>query len=148
MQEEKKIMEVHENEQALAVERLSRAVFEKKPWEGLLWECITLFQGTSFTTSGRGSRPGIEFTYKLKISNRTGEATDEMIVDRKEKSKSITRSTVELGFANALAEQAAVGFVKGPKKLKVFGSSYLYVIFLKWGVIRNAANEKNNSDRG
>ena len=137
MQEGKDRIDMEGSVQADAVTELLRAVEDGKPWEGPLWNCITLFQNTSFTTSGRGSRPGIEFTYKLKISSRTGEPTDEMIVDRRENSKSITRSTVELGFANALAEQAAMGFVKGPKKLKVFGSSYLYVIFLRWGVIRN-----------
>lgn len=137
MQGEKNRIETGESAQAAAVMELLRAVEDGAKWEGPLWNCITLFQNTSFTTSGRGSRPGIEFTYKLKISSRTGEATDEMIVDRRENSKTITRSTVELGFANALAEQAAMGFVKGPKKLKVFGSSYLYVIFLRWGIISN-----------
>lgn len=141
MREEKTIMAKDIDRQELAVAKLCHAVEEGQPWKDLLWECITLFQNVSFTTSGRGSRPGIEFTYQLKISNRTGKTTDEMIVDRKENSKSITRSTVELGFANALVEQAAMGFVKGPKKLKVFGSSYLYVIFLKWGVICNSCQK-------
>ncbi len=101
-----------------------------------LWECIAIFQGYAFMTSGRSGKGAVRFKYYLKVSKRTGEVTDELIIDRKENSKSITRSTVEMAFVNALKEQAAAGYVKGPKKLKVFGASYLYAMFLRFGVIR------------
>ncbi len=108
-------------------------------WGDLLWEAVTLFQGYTFTTSGRrrGDKitPGIDFTYRIKISSRTGKPTDELIISRKETGKTITRSTVERGFENARAIQRAEGFVKGPKRLNVFGASYLYAIFLEWGII-------------
>ncbi len=111
------------------------------PWELSedLWQCILLCRGDVYSTSGRGKdRVGaVEFTYDVKRSNRTGELTDELVIDRKENSKTITRSTVELALVNGLQEQARMGRVKGPKKLKVFGASYLYSLFLAWGVINS-----------
>ncbi len=106
-------------------------------WKEELWECVKLFQGVPFRTSGRGSSGsgGVDFTYQMKLSNRTGKLTDEIYVSRKERSKTITRSTVELAMVNALAVQAEEGCVAGPKKLKVFGASYLYALFLRWGVV-------------
>lgn len=56
-------------------------------------------------TSGRGTRPGVTFTYSIKKSNRTGRETDELLISRKENSKTITRSTVEMAFENALEIQ-------------------------------------------
>ena len=50
--------------------------------------------------------------------------------------KSISRSTVDLAFRNALEEQGRVGFVSGPRKLGVPGvRSNLYAIFLRFGII-------------
>ncbi len=105
-----------------------------------LWETVSLFQDETFTTSGRGKgegkRPGVSFSYRIKISNRSGLPTDELLISRKEQSKTVTRSTVEMALAYGLKEQAAEGCVRGPKRLKVFGASYLYAMFLSWGLIR------------
>ena len=50
--------------------------------------------------------------------------------------KSISRSTVELALKNALEEQERAGFVSGPRKLNTPGAhSYLYALFLRFGVI-------------
>ncbi len=53
-----------------------------------------------------------------------------MFVNRRD--KSITRATIELAFRRV---QELDGHVPGPKKLNVFGASYIYPIFLKLGVI-------------
>ncbi len=107
--------------------------------ERALWEALEASQGREFTTSGRGKgenkRPGVSFTYGIKVSNRTGNPTYELLISRKEHSKTITRSTVEMAFENAMQVQKEEGYVKGPKRLKVFGASYLYAIFLSWGII-------------
>ena len=100
-----------------------------------LWNCITLFQGYRFKTSGRNGNGAVAFTYQMKESKRTGELTDEIVIDRKENSKTITRSTVELAFANAMKIMEEEGYVKGPKKLGCFGDSYLYSIFIRFGII-------------
>ncbi len=102
-----------------------------------LWNCVVLYQGYPFMTSGRGGKGAVKFRYSLKVSSRTGETTEEIIIDRKEHSKTITRSTIELAFINAMKEQKIAGCVKGPKKLGCFGASYLYGMFLKWEIFIN-----------
>ena len=113
-----------------------------------LWQAIIDLQGHEFSTSGRGSRPGIQFSYHVKPEGTAagkhydGESvpgwSNELIVDRKE--KSVTRASAELAYQRVLemaAEQGVdVPIVSGPKKLNVFGASYLYPIFLEMGVIR------------
>lgn len=82
-----------------------------------LWEALKRFAGQPFTTA-----KGLEFSYTIRGG--------ELFVDRKE--KSITRATVDMAFQRAVELGAAA---TGPKKLGVFGASYLYPIFIKLGVI-------------
>ncbi len=100
-----------ERAQEAAVRRLAA-----EPTEENLWEALLLFQSCPFHTA-----KGLEFSYTIKGG--------ELFVSRKE--KSITRSSVEMAFRRALA----LGEVSGPKKLGVFGASYLYPVFLRLGVI-------------
>lgn len=90
------------------------------PAEIELWNAILLHQGETFTTSGRGTKSGVAFTYRIRGA--------EMFVDRKE--KSISRATVIRAYNKALE----LGVVTGPKKLNVFGASYLLPIFKRIGV--------------
>ena len=83
-----------------------------------LWEKMEAVQGETFTTVR-----GLDFTYEIRGG--------EMFVDRRK--KSITRATVKMAYDNALE---LGGVVKGPKKLKVFGASYLYPVFGKIGLFR------------
>lgn len=82
-----------------------------------LWKAVIAFQVYPFKTS-----KGLKFSYVVKGG--------EMLVDRKE--KSITRATVELAYQKTLE---LGGIVEGPKKLGVFGASYLYPVFVRLGVI-------------
>ena len=91
-----------------------------------LWQRFVELEGHSFTTAR-----GLEYTYHVK-RNRQGEMLGELVFDRKE--KTITRNTVLLAYQKAQAVQANEGCVKGPKKLGVFGASYLYPIFLHMGI--------------
>ncbi len=111
-------------------------------WASVLWRCLILYQGQKFRTLGRGlSEAGaVTFTYKLKVSSKTGELTDELIFSTREKGKTITKSSVERAFEKAIAIQSEYGFVPGPKKLGTFGASYLYAIFLKWGIIKKCSS--------
>ncbi len=85
--------------------------------EAKLWERITKEQGTVFCTAR-----GLQFRYKIKGY--------ELFVDRKR--KSLTKATVSMAYRRAREQ----GFlVSGPKKLGVFGASYIYPIFLKLGII-------------
>ena len=115
-----------------------------------LWKAIIAFQGFPFTTSGRGSREGVKFTYEVsKLTTGggrryAGESVDgygnEMWIitlpDKVRKEKSISRSTVDLTLKNALTVQEQESFVSGPKKLNIPGAgSYLYPMFIRFGVI-------------
>ena len=62
----------------------------------------------------------LEFRYRI-VGN-------EMFVERKE--KSITRSTVNMAYRKA----CELKVVTGPEKLRVFGASYLYPVFLELGI--------------
>ena len=57
-------------------------------WRVALWDALVISQGGKFTTSGRGNkRAGVDFTYEIKISNKTSMPTDELVISRKEQSK-------------------------------------------------------------
>ncbi len=55
-----------------------------------------------------------------------------MFVNRK--SKSITQTTAFMAFRKAMELGGAVA---GPKKLGTFGTSYLYPVFVRIGIIAN-----------
>ena len=141
-----------------AVENLQKALSSTLPlidtgnsadnpilWSLLLWKAVIAFAGFPFSTSGRGSNTGVKFTYtvpevrnesrrKYSGENVTGYG-NEMKISNHE--NTISRSTVDLAFSNALKVQSAEGCVKGPKKLGVPGAgSYLYPLFLRFGVIK------------
>ena len=106
-----------------------------------LWRCVIVFEGYPFSTSGRGSRSGVEYTYQVSRRGSVGGrhyAGDSVqgygnelwvVIDGEKKEKSISRSTVELGFQKYLELLKTEGAVSGPKKLGVFGASYLLPLF-------------------
>ena len=131
-----------------------------KPDSAALWRLIIRHEGTSFKTAGRGSRPGVEFRYELSRSSRAagrhyagqsieGYGNELWIItaDGERKKKSISRSTVDLAYRNAMEEQERSGFVAGPRKLGVPGArSNLYAMFLRFGLIRNVPEDTNETD--
>ena len=87
----------------------------KNEEEAFLWETLVRLSGCPFQTI-----KGLKFTYVIKVDG-DGNASGEMIIDRKK--KSITRSTVLMAYWRARSLQ---GIVEGAKKLGTFGASYLY----------------------
>ncbi|MBS6196202.1 MAG: hypothetical protein KH828_11545 [Clostridiales bacterium] len=85
-----------------------------------LWEAVILFSEYHFHTS-----KGLQFTYIVK--------GNEIFFSRRE--KSITRATVKMAYEKVME---LGGDVSGPKKLGVFGASYLYPVLKRLGVIRDA----------
>lgn len=85
-----------------------------------LWDALVMLEGKNFETAKH-----LHYSYSIKGY--------EIFVSRKD--KSITRATVNLSLRNAMELQKAGLPVSGPKKLKTFGASYLYPIFLELGVI-------------
>ena len=111
-----------------------------------LWKSIIAFEGYPFKTSGRGSREGVRFKYIVSKAGGSGgrhyngASVDGygneiwLTVNGEKREKSISRSTVELGYKRA----QELKIVKGPKTLGLPGSgSYLYSIFLRLGVCKN-----------
>lgn len=110
-----------------------------------LWKAIIAFEEYPFKTSGRGSREGVRFKYTVSRSggaggkHYAGESVEGygneiwLVVDGVKREKSISRSTVELGYKNA----RELGVVRGPKALGIPGAgSYLYPIMLRFGVCK------------
>lgn len=90
-----------------------------------LWEAVLLFAGFPFYTA-----KGLKFSYTV--------CGHELFVDRKE--KSITRATVELACQKAVSNR-----ITGPKQMGIFGASYLYPMFVRFGIIESV---KSKSDQG
>lgn len=112
-----------------------------------LWRCVIAFEGYPFTTSGRGSRPGVRFTYTISrkpgisgqhyIGTTIDDYGNELKFSTKE--KTVTRATVDRAFQAAREVQEREGCVSGPKKIGgVFGASYIYPMLLRFGVITAA----------
>lgn len=98
----------------------------------MLWKCVLAFEGYRFKTVS-----GLPFTYSVKI-NRGGEKSGELIFSRK--SKGVTRATVELAYDRVAEERVSqnvyLPIMTTPKKLNVFGASYLYAVFIRFDLIR------------
>ena len=109
-----------------AIRKLLKAIDTPDAVE-CLWEAVVLFAGYPFQTA-----KGLRFTYSVK-TGRSGEMVGEIQFDRK--AKSITRATISLAFERALEIERKDGFVKGLKKLGLFGASYIYPVFVRLGII-------------
>ena len=98
------------------------------PSEENLWQAVIAFQDYPFKTA-----TGLPFRYKLKVG-KNGEYNRELLIDRREKSKSLAWSSVVLVFENGkrISEE-----VKKPKALgDIRGVSYIYPILWRFGLIR------------
>lgn len=115
-----------------------------------LWLSIIALQHTTFTTTGRGTRPGTPFTYTISRSpghggrHYAGECVDGygnelwIIVDGVKRERSISRSTIDHAYSIAVEKG---GRVKGPKALGVPGAgSYVYPVFVRLGIIHSASD--------
>ena len=85
-----------------------------------VWKLIEEKEGQSFKTFS-----GLEFSFKVK--------GHEIFISRKD--KSITFSSVKKSLEEV---EKLNGIASGPKKLGVFGASYLYPIFIEIGVIKES----------
>ena len=110
-----------------------------------LWRCVIAFQGYPFVTSGRGDRPGTRFKYEVSQASSGGghhyqgeqveDFGNEIFIHRAGEAgvdwqKSISRSSVDYALQVALE-----GDVKGTKSLKIYGSSYVYSMFKRFGLV-------------
>ena len=130
-----------------------------------LWSTIIAFEGSTFTTSGRGSRPGTRFIYSIPRQpgssgkHYKGESVDgwgnEMFITtldeegraREKKEKSISRSTVDYALNIVLEKQKAGEVITGPRELKVYGKSYVYALFKRFGLIKPISSLRHTQPR-
>lgn len=85
-----------------------------------LWNLLLMHEGYVFYTL-----KGLKFTYRIKGY--------EMFISRKD--KSVTKSSIGLTLDVAMKKAVCGEAVTGPKKLGTFGASYLYPIFMRFGLI-------------
>ena len=122
-------------------------------WKAALWRCVVAYEGHTFQTSGRGSCPGVSFSYMISraadqkgggrryggeaipgYGNELWVTTNPNSPDTRKLKKSISRSTVELGYKRA---REMGGVVKGPKALGLPGAgSYVFILLREFGVIK------------
>ena len=94
--------------------------------EDTLWDALLLFQGYTFYTM-----TGLKFSYEIR-KGRSGEYTNELWIDRRGESKSLTMSTIMKAYEN----RVDIGIVIRPKALgDLRGISYIYPIFYRFGLI-------------
>lgn len=101
---------------------------KEHPSEDNLWQAIIAFQEYLFRTA-----TGLPFRYKIKIG-KDGEYNRELLIDRREKSKTLSWSSVKLAFDNS---RLLTGIIEKPKALgDIRGISYIYPILWRFGLIR------------
>lgn len=135
-----------------AIEELHEKIIENSYAGGdtdvdtALWKVVIVYQNYLFCTSS-----GLPFSYIVKCK-KNGEYSGELIVSRKEGSKTLTRSSVLLAFHTVLESMTIVDVYdtdgnsskilvlseyRGPKSIgQIFSISYVYSLFWKWGLIR------------
>ena len=103
-------------------------ILKEAPSEENLWQAVMAFQDYPFKTV-----TGLPFQYTLK-TGKNGEWTKELWIDRREKSKSLSWSSVVLAFKNS---RKTTEVVERPKVLgDIRGISYIYPILWRLELIR------------
>lgn len=127
-----------------SIEQLHRGIVEREESEILekyLWDAVLAYQNYIFYTLS-----GLEFSYTVK-RKKNGEYSGELLISRKETSKTLTRSSVMLAFHKVLDQTEVTEgkdgrhFItpeyRGPKAIgQIFGISYIFSLFLEFGLIR------------
>lgn len=116
-----------EQDDAIAtLQRMMAQKSEKEALEAALWQAIVLHQGVSFRTA-----TSLPFCYQVK-QGRNGQLTRELLIDRREMSKTLSWSSIRMAFEHALIKR----YVARPKALgDIRGVSYVYPLLWRFGVI-------------
>ena len=106
----------------------SVTVLKEEQTDAALWNAVVAFQDYPFKTVS-----GLEFRYKLN-TGRSGEYTKELLIDRRENSKSLSWSSVVLAFNRAMERKGQI--IARPKELgDIRGISYIYPMLWRFGLI-------------
>lgn len=123
-----KIVEMSEEQQQAV------RILKEEPTEEHLWEAVAAFRNYTFFTAS-----GLPYSYQLKMG-KNGHFTHELLIDRRQNSKTLAWSSVCLAFRHALEKKAspdpAVRLSRRPKSLgDIRGISYIYPILWKFDLI-------------
>lgn len=98
--------------------------------EEALWDTVVAFQDYLFYTAGKK----LPFRYTLK-TGRDGTPNKELLISLRKESKTLTWSSIRLAF-NKVKEHQDEVFPR-PKAIgDIRGISYVYAMFLRWGIVR------------
>jgi hypothetical protein len=127
----------------MIADKLSRGLADKDldELDIALWQAVMAYQNYELYT-----KSGLKFSYTIK-NKRNGECSGELIVSRKEESKTLTKSSIMLAFHKVLSdmEDATPPEYKGPKAIgQIFGISYIYSLFWQMGLIRVPKKVEDN----
>lgn len=113
-------------EQKKAAEALRKELSEEN-----LWECVIAYQDYPFRTVS-----GLPYKYQLK-HGRNGRLNKELMIDRREGSKSLTWSSFRTALYTVMEAEEEQPFIKRPKALgDVRGISYIYPMFYTFEIIK------------
>lgn len=100
--------------------------------ENALWQTVIAYQGYPLRTSS-----GLPFSYTVR-QKKNGEYSGELLVSRKESSKTLTKSSMLLALQRVREHSSPEPpMYAGPRAIgQFFGISYIYSLFWKWNLIR------------
>lgn len=141
------------NQEYLSIKELHEKIKIGEDADDALWQTVIAYQNYNFFTLS-----GLPFSYVIK-QNKNGRYTGELIVSRKESSKTLTRSSIMLAFHTVLEKIEIVSIAdkegrtdaellpaeyKGPKAVgQIFGISYIFSLFWNWGLIKVPEKAEN-----
>ena len=119
-------------ERRKAVRRLQDQIHAGGDVEDALWQTVIAYQNYPFRTSS-----GLTLSYTVR-QKKNGEYSGELLISRKESSKTLTKSSMLLALQRVLADPGPEPpLYAGPKAIgQIFGISYIYSLFWKWNLIR------------
>ena len=119
-------------ERKKAVRHLHEQISAGDEAEDALWQAVIAYQDYPFRTSS-----GLPFSYTVR-QKKNGEYSGELLVSRKESSKTLTKSSKLLALQRVLEDSGPEPpLYPGPKAIgQIFGISYIYSLFWKWNLIR------------
>ncbi|MCI6229136.1 MAG: hypothetical protein MR636_10510 [Clostridiales bacterium] len=119
-------------ERRKAVRRLQDQIHAGGDVEDALWQTVIAYQNYPFRTSS-----GLTFSYTVR-QKKNGEYSGELLISRKESSKTLTKSSMLLALQRVLEHSSPEPpLYAGPKAIgQIFGISYIYSLFWKWNLIR------------
>lgn len=141
-----KLQEKIKDEKKIAAGEQYNAEIDTAELDKALWQCVIAFQNYPFYTTS-----GLSFSYTVR-RKKNGEYSGELEISRKEESKILTRSSVLLAFHKVMEgirvaecmdpdDTSSTVLIpveyKGPKSIgQIFGISYVYSLFWRWGLIQ------------